>query len=131
MWTSFPDNKPGEPLQPVTLENITGNHVIVRIAPKQYCLSAHLKARSVRVHLHQRVRQGDLLAQVGDSGNTTAPHLHFQVMDNNSALQAEGVPYVLDQFTFLGFGRDFEEKHHSTLPRSHELPVDDAVVSFP
>jgi hypothetical protein len=59
--------------------------------------------------------------QVGNSGNTTGAHLHFQVTDGNSALAAEGIPFIFDKFRFLGFGKDFEEDHHSDLPRSQTL----------
>ena len=126
----FPDNQPGELPQPVTLENIAGNHVILRIAPKRYVMYAHLKAGSVRVRLHQQVTSRDVIAQVGNSGQTTAPHLHFQVMDGNSPLAAEGVPYLFRSFTFLGLGRDFEEDKHPTVPKERELPLDDDVVAF-
>ena len=126
----FPDNKPGELPHPVTLDNIAGNHVIVRIAPDRYVLFAHLKAGSVRVRLHQHVTAQDVIAQLGNSGQATAPHLHFQVMDGNSPLAAEGVPYLFRSFTFLGLGRDFEEDKHPSVPKVDELPLDDDVVSF-
>ncbi|HYX69828.1 MAG TPA: M23 family metallopeptidase [Terriglobales bacterium] len=126
----FPDNKPDHLPQPVTLENIAGNHVIVRIAPDRYVLFAHLKAGSVRVRVHQQVTAQDVIAQVGNSGQTTAPHLHLQVMDADSALAAEGVPYVFHSFTFLGYGRDFEEDKHPSVPKEDELPLDDYVVGF-
>jgi len=126
----FPDHPPGELPQPVTLENIAGNHVILRIAPGRYVLFAHLKAGSVRVRLHQHVTAQDVIGEVGDSGQATAPHLHFQVMDGNSPLGAEGVPYLFRSFTFLGLGRDFEEDKHPSVPRRDELPLDDAVVAF-
>jgi hypothetical protein len=37
-----------------------------------------------------RVRRGELLGRLGNSGSSTGPHLHFQVMDRPSALAAEG-----------------------------------------
>jgi hypothetical protein len=127
---SIPDNVPGK-LPLVTVQNITGNHVIMRIAPDTYVMFAHLKQGSIRVRLHQKIKRGTQLAEVGNSGNTTGAHLHFQVMDRNSPLAAEGVPFVFDRFRFLGFGKDFEEDHHPDLPRSQSLPMDDSVVAFP
>lgn len=126
----FPDNTPDKPLQPVTLENIAGNHVILRIGKDQYAMYAHLKSGSVRVRLHQMVRAGEVLAQVGNSGNTTATHMHFQLSDGNSPLGSEGLPFILNKYTFLGYGKDFEEDKHPTIPRAHELPAGDAVVGF-
>jgi murein DD-endopeptidase MepM/ murein hydrolase activator NlpD len=72
-----------------------------------------------------------VLGAIGNSGQTTAPHLHFQVMDASSPLAAEGIPFVFDRFTFLGFGQDYEPDKHPTIPRTREMPAGDAVVRFP
>lgn len=126
----IPDNIPGK-LPPVTVQNISGNHVILRIAPDTYVMFAHLKQGSVAVRLHQQVKRGAQLAQIGNSGNTTAAHLHFQVTDANSALAAEGIPFIFDRFRFLGYGKDFEEDHHPDLSRSRSVPMDDSVIAVP
>jgi Peptidase family M23 len=126
----IPDNTPGK-LPLVTVQNITGNHVIVRIAADTYVMFAHLKQGSIRIRLHQKIKRGAQIAQVGNSGNTSAAHLHLQVTDGNSALAAEGIPFVFDRFRFLGLGKEFEEDHHPDLPRSQSLPIDDSVISFP
>ena len=47
----------------------------------------------------------------------------------NSVLAAEGIPFVFDHFRFLGYGHDFDESKHPNLPRLHEMPVDDEVIS--
>ena len=125
----IPDNIPGK-LPLVTVQTITGNHVTVRIAAETYVMFAHLKQGSIRVRLHQKIKRGAQLAQVGNSGNTTGAHLHLQVTDGNSALAAEGIPFIFDRFRFLGFGKDFEEDHHPDLPRSRTLPTDDSVITF-
>ena len=75
-------------LDPVLL---AGNHVIT--ATGGICaLYAHLAPGSVAVTRGQRVRAGEVLGRVGHSGNSTAPHLHFQLMDSPNPLQAVGVP---------------------------------------
>ena len=125
----IPDNLPGK-LPLVTVQNITGNHVILRIAPGVYATYGHLKQGSIRVQVNQNVTQGTELAQVGNSGNSTGAHLHFQITDANSVLASEGIPFLFDRFRFLGFGKDFEEDHHPDLPRSETLPADDSVISF-
>jgi hypothetical protein len=126
----YPDNTPGQ-LPPVTVENITGNHVIVRIAPETYVLFAHLRAKSMHVHKGERVHQGAVIAELGNSGNSTGAHLHMQLMDASSPLAAEGMPFVFDHFTFLGHGSDFDEDHHPSVPRHDEMPLDDMVIGFP
>lgn len=126
---AYADNTPDQ-LPPVTLENIAGNHVIVRIADGVYTSFAHLRHGSMRVKPHQRVKRGDVIAEVGNSGNTTGAHLHFQVTDAGSMIAAEGIPYVFDRFTFLGNGADFEESHHPSIPRHDELPLENIVLRF-
>jgi murein DD-endopeptidase MepM/ murein hydrolase activator NlpD len=128
---SIADNVPHTPLPPVTLANIAGNYVVLRIAPQRYALFAHLQRGSVRVRPQERVRRGAVLGLVGNSGQTTGPHLHFQIMDGPSPLASEGVPFVLDRFTFLGFGRDFEPDQHPTVAHTREMPVDDSVLLLP
>jgi len=126
----YPDNKPGV-LPTVTIENATGNRVILQIGQGQYVLFAHLKAGSVRVHAGDKVKRGDVIAEIGNSGNSTGSHLHLHVMDRNSPLASEGIPYVFDSFRFLGWGKDFEPgKQHPDLPHSSEIPVDDMVTRF-
>ena len=129
---SIPDNVPGMLPAAPTLTNIAGNHVILRVGPSRYVMYGHLKRGSVRVHAGEYVKRGDAIALLGNSGQATAPHLHFQVMDAPSDLAAEGVPFAFERFTFIGFGRDYEpDKPHVSIPKRRELPMDDAVVRFP
>ena len=53
---------------------------------------AHLASGSVAVTSGQRVGAGEVLGRVGHSGNSTAPHMHFQLMDSPDPLRAKGVP---------------------------------------
>ncbi|HZA21424.1 MAG TPA: M23 family metallopeptidase, partial [Dehalococcoidia bacterium] len=67
-----------------------------------YALYAHFQPGSIRVKEGDRVKQGDVLALVGSSGNSLAPHLHFHVMDGPLSLASNGVPYIVDSFTVTG-----------------------------
>lgn len=125
----FPDNTP-RVLPPVTIDNIAGNHVTLQVAPNRYVTYAHLQHGSIKVRLHDRVRAGDLLALLGNSGNTTGAHLHMQVTDRNSVLQAEGVPFEFASFTYLGPGADYELDKHVTVPWMQSIPPGDGVVEF-
>jgi murein DD-endopeptidase MepM/ murein hydrolase activator NlpD len=68
-----------------------GNYVIVR-SERCSALLAHLRNGSVKVTEGQHVRTGDLLAEVGNSGNTVSPHLHFQLMKGDDPVSAIGLP---------------------------------------
>jgi murein DD-endopeptidase len=125
----YPDNTP-RVLPPVTLDNIGGNHVILKIALNRYVTYAHLQHGSIKVRLHDRVRTGDPLALLGNSGNTTGTHLHLQVTDRNSVLEAQGVPFVFRSFTYLGPGADYELDKHISLPWVDSIPPGDGVLEF-
>ena len=73
------------------LFRVVGNHVIVR-CDDVFAAFAHMTTGSVAVRVGQMVRVGDVLGSVGHTGNSTAPHLHFQLMDGQDPLVAKGVP---------------------------------------
>ena len=70
---------------------LAGNHVIMATGGT-YALYAHLVPGSVAVTSGQQVRAGEVIGRVGHTGNSTAPHLHFQLMDSADPLQAKGIP---------------------------------------
>lgn len=124
----FPDNEP-KVLPPVTLDNIGGNHIILKIAPDRFVTYAHLQKGSIKVRPGAHVRRGDVLALLGNSGNTTGAHLHLQVTDRNSVLESQGVPFVFEGFTYLGPGADYPEKQVSQ-PWVNSIPPGDGVLRF-
>jgi hypothetical protein len=91
------ENVPGAPpAVPMTLETIGGNHVIVDLGGGHYAFYAHFKPKSLRVKVGDRVKRGQVLGLVGNSGNSSEPHLHFHITDAAAPLAAEGLPYAFD-----------------------------------
>ena len=84
----------------------------------------------MRVRSGERVRRGQTIAKLGDSGQATAPHLHLDVVDGNSVLGAEGVPWVLSSYEDLGSGNTFELNAHPDIPRERTLPEANEVVRW-
>ncbi|MFE7136315.1 M23 family metallopeptidase [Streptomyces sp. NPDC057644] len=78
---------------------VIGNHVILDLGDGTYAAYAHLQRGSLQVKAGDRVRAGQRLGRVGNSGNTTEPHLHFQLMDGPDPDSARGIP-----FTWRGVG---------------------------
>jgi hypothetical protein len=76
---------------------ILGNHVVIDIGHGVYAAVAHLQRRSARVRPGEAVRVGDVVGRCGNSGSSTEPHVHLQLMDHRHPLLADGVP-----FTFAG-----------------------------
>ncbi|MEG0473055.1 MAG: M23 family metallopeptidase [Solibacillus sp.] len=63
-------------------ENAAGNYVVIEHAHNEYSLLAHLKKDSIQVEIGDLVKEGQFIGKCGNSGNTSEPHLHFQVMDS-------------------------------------------------
>lgn len=78
---------------------IVGNHLVLDLGGGTYALYAHLRRGSLRVRAGDTVRAGEQLARCGNSGNSTEPHVHFQLMDHPDPDVARGVP-----FTWRGIG---------------------------
>ncbi|MGO1582574.1 MAG: M23 family metallopeptidase [Actinomycetaceae bacterium] len=78
---------------------IVGNHVIVRAEDGTFALVAHLQRRSAAVARGDVVQAGDVIGRCGNSGNSSEPHVHAQLMDRRSLLTAAGVPMAFAGLT--------------------------------
>jgi murein DD-endopeptidase MepM/ murein hydrolase activator NlpD len=76
---------------------VAGNHVIMQGAGV-FAVFAHLAPGTVSVTIGQEVRVGEVVGRVGHTGNSTAPHLHFQLMDSADPLRAMGVPCAFAEY---------------------------------
>jgi len=131
----IPENVPGPTSRavPITLETVGGNHVILDLGQGRYAFYAHLQPGSLRVKVGDKARRGQTLGLVGNSGNSTEPHLHFHISDANSPLGSDGLPYVLPAFEVQGKGWGWKPSESKAAPekRRMELPLENEVVSFP
>jgi hypothetical protein len=96
-------DQPLKPAAPITLDTIAGNNVVEDLGNGVFALYAHLIPGTLKVGKGQTIRRGDLLGELGNSGNSTEPHLHFQLMDAPAALQANGVPFVFDAWSRIDY----------------------------
>jgi murein DD-endopeptidase MepM/ murein hydrolase activator NlpD len=81
-----------------------GNYVVIRHAGGELSHYAHLKQGSVRVKAGAAVKQGQAIGQLGHTGNSTEPHLHFQLTDGPDPMYSRGVPSVFKNTTVEGLG---------------------------
>ncbi|MFF9773171.1 M23 family metallopeptidase [Streptomyces sp. NPDC013978] len=98
----LPDQTPPvtPPVPPI--EETVGNHVTLEVAPGRYLLYAHLAPGSLEVREGDRVQAGQVLGLIGNSGNSTTPHLHFQVMTTPEFFPTDSPPFTFRQFRVVG-----------------------------
>ena len=142
----FPDQPPPDNPTAPPFAELPGNRVVLRVAPGIYLLYAHMKPGSVRVREGDRVRRGQRLGTLGNSGNSATPHLHLQLQTTRS-FASDGLPFVFERFRFLGRITTAELSDETLglrpdglLPfapatdpgtRRHQMPLDRSVVRFP
>ncbi len=139
-----PDLNVGEARADPTPDNAGGNRVVIDIGDGRFALYAHLHRGSVAVHPGDHVTRGRHIADVGSSGTTGGPHLHFQVSDRPSLVVSDGIPYVFDAFDLTGHTPPLADvlNYYDTLepipistvntgPRRDELPLGGDVLTFP
>jgi hypothetical protein len=136
----LPDGPISFELPPITAADAGGNHVVVAIGHGRYAFYAHLQPGSVRVKVGDRVSVGQTLGLLGNSGNSNAPHLHFQLMSGPTPLASNGIPFRFGSFRSEGTLTNFPpvlvlgakakvDPKPSGL-RKKELPLNNEVVGF-
>jgi murein DD-endopeptidase MepM/ murein hydrolase activator NlpD len=95
-----------------------------------------LKA-DILVRPGQKVRRGEVLGHVGNTGNAVGPHLHFQIASKPAPLTGEGLPFVIDSYDLLGYETAEQGNSAAWQPpagraemRKKEMPVGNQVVRF-
>jgi hypothetical protein len=104
---SVSDIHPDEPVGNTGQKPSYGNHVLLDIGGGRYAVLAHLQQGSARVSEEERVRVGQPIAAVGDSGDSLVPHLHFHVQDSpDFSEQVLTVPVVFRDAVLIRGGRE-------------------------
>jgi murein DD-endopeptidase MepM/ murein hydrolase activator NlpD len=97
-----PDNRSYNPAQFAVRETASGgNYLIIDHLNGEYSWFGHLKQGSVKVKVGQQVRQGQVIAQMGASGDSLFPHLHYELRNGIGARAVEGLPSYFNNFRRL------------------------------
>ena len=121
---SIPQNVPGASSRavPITMATVGGNYVAIDVGHGRYALYAHLQPGSLRVKAGDRVKRGQVIALLGNSGNSTEPHVHFQIADGPTFLSSEGIPYAMN-FDVVGNCAVSVANGKPAIKCSHHAPV--------
>jgi hypothetical protein len=140
---NLPENTPPvePPSETFTPDTNRGNNVVLSLGDGRYALYGHLHTGSIRVRPGQRVRAGKMLARLGNTGASGAPHLHLDISDSPKALAGNGMPYMFDRFRMIGTVTNLDEFLTATAPatvrplrraaRRHQYPLQASVLRFP
>ena len=82
----------------------SGNYVLIDHGNGEFSLGSHLRAGSVRVRPGQRVAAGEVVAEVGNSGSSLGPHLHYELRTGWGVRGVRGLPAYFHDLTVLGTG---------------------------
>jgi len=141
-----PDQHPPQPPPIPPIADTVGNHVILKVGPGVFLLYAHMKPNSIVVHVGQHLKVGQQIGLIGTTGNSTTPHLHFQVLTTPTFFPADSTPYVFQQFDLVGHETERIWDDNIGLqptgtipfapasdpgPRQKVMPLDRDIITFP
>ena len=94
--------------------HVAGNYIVIQHAENEFSTLAHLKKDSIKVAVGDVVSKGQVIALCGNSGNSTEPHLHFQLQTGKSFYSSAGLPIHFEKIKIS------EIEDYSTYdPRPH------------
>jgi hypothetical protein len=139
-----PEQTPGKYPANISLDEADGNCVILDLGGGRFAMYAHLQPGSIKVRKGDKVKLGQTIGLVGDTGNSLVPHLHFQVMDAASSLGSNGLPYEIREFQVTGKTggtKAFDEAEEKGTPLAitalspvqqvkDAMPLDQLIISF-
>lgn len=131
--TDLPDVAPMGLTEVAVVDDATGNQVVLDLGRGVHALYAHMKQDSALVEVGDSVKKGQEIGRLGNSGNTSEAHLHFQ-LQRGPLLSAESVPWVIDSFTTVGMlapGGDSVLAAPNPSARSNQVPVMNSISTFP
>jgi hypothetical protein len=140
----LPEQTPGTYPAGIPIDEADGNFVVLDVGNGFYVNYAHMQPGSVRPKLGDKVKRGEVIGLVGNTGNSVAPHMHLHVMDGPSPLASQGLPYLYDHFTITGqvaSTADFDASEGTGVPlvtvpgiqpseHSNQLILDQTLVTF-
>jgi hypothetical protein len=128
-----PDSPPSALPVGIGLADLGGNTVIIDIGNGVFASYLHLAPGSPTVKVGDKVTRGQVIGRLGNSGNSSEAHLHFQLQRTPALLPGDNVPFEIDALIYLGS----VDVTHGFTPgpnageRTNQLPLALTVVAFP
>lgn len=138
----FEDLEIGKTLENMSLANLGGNFILIDIGHGYTAFYAHVIKGTTTVKKGDKVKRGQVIGKLGNSGNSTGPHLHFHIVKGKDPVGSQGVPYVINKFTLMGQedNGDLQDEFFAGAPlvttsefagaHANEMPADNSLVDF-
>lgn len=138
----FDDLGIGKTLENMSLANLGGNYLLIDIGNGYTAFYAHLIKGTAKVKKGDKVKRGQVIGKLGNSGNSTGPHLHFHIVKGTDPIADQGVPYVINNFevTKQASAAALPDEFFAGVPletttnfkgaHKNEMPADNTVVTF-
>jgi hypothetical protein len=141
---SLPDQPAGAPpdMSAASFESADGNYIVVDLGNGSFAFYGNLQPGSLTVAVGDRVQRREVLATLGNSGNSSVPHLNFRLMSGASPIGSDGLPFVLNGFSYEGqldpgqyfaqgvTGNYLDSRDQNPVSRRRELPLGLAIIDF-
>jgi hypothetical protein len=141
---ALPDQAPGAPPDSAaaTFESAGGNSVVIDLGNGTFAFYGNLQPGSLLVKVGDRVQRRQVLATLGNSGDSSFPHLSFRLMSSASPFGSDGLPFVFNAFSYegqldsekfntLGVTANFlDDRDQNPIPVRRELPLGYAIIDF-
>lgn len=132
------DAAPGETIPGLTMATAGGNVVTIDIGGGVFAFYAHMAPGSATVKVGDRVTRGQVIGKLGNSGNTSEVHLHFQLQASRAVFVGDNVPFEIDKLSFVGAYVGSGSPNDPVVytpgpdagPRTNQLPLERSVVAF-
>ncbi len=141
---TLPDQPVGLPPDPSasSFESADGNYVVIDLGNGLFAFYGNLQPGSLTVQVGDIVQRREVLATLGNSGDSSVPHLNFRLMGGASPFGSDGLPFVFNAFAYEGQldavrylvdgvnGNYLDNREQNPVSRRRELPLGFAIIDF-
>jgi hypothetical protein len=96
------NDQPNQPIGASRFLRTAGNHLVLEVAPDEFLVIAHMQPGSITLVPGDAVSVGQAIGRVGNSGNSSEPHVHIHLQDSVRAFLGEGIPFYFHDYRVRG-----------------------------
>lgn len=107
--------------------NGLGNYIVIQHDNGYLSSYGHLSTGSFKVKPGDKVTQGQIIAYIGSSGNSSCMHLHFNIYDNSDGSNVRSAENKLDPLDFYVVEINPNAENSGSIPQYAELKANESL----